>query len=128
MDGRFTEGHLGCAVAAILAVNQYPLQKAQDLLPALQQRGLLSPSRVGAMSLEAVISGLVDAGYDRGKLTWMFAERLQALMGAFDAGRIDPLADALAQRDREAGMRTLIAVKGIGPQVARTAWELLTRL
>jgi hypothetical protein len=114
--------------AALLAVNNFPLEKGQALLPALKAEGLLEPVAVSSMSLEPIISGLVRSGYDRGKLTWMFAERLKTVMGELASGRLDALADALVGQDKAAGVKLLEGVPGIGPHVARTAWTLLSLL
>lgn len=128
MDNRLTEKHVGCVVAALLSANAYPLSKAQGLLPALQRERLLSPPDVGTMSLEAVITGLVNAGYDRGNLTWRFAERLKALMSALAGGKLDALVGALGSRNQQTGVKILDDVPGIGPHVATTAWTLLLLL
>ena len=125
---RVTEKQLECIAAAVLAVNAYPLERAQRLLPALRALGLLAPEQARAMSLERVIAGLEQAGYARGKLTWMVAERLQGVMEACATGRLDGLVDALERDDRAEGERLLDDVRGIGPHVASSAWALMRLL
>jgi hypothetical protein len=53
-----------CLLMAILAVNSFSLEKAWKLLPGMRE--------------------LTSAGYDRKRLTWLFAERVKALMAAVD--------------------------------------------
>lgn len=125
---RVRKAHLECIVASLLAVNAFRLEKAQALLPALDRNGLLSPAGVQQMRLAEVIARLVDSGYDRGKLTWLFAERLKDLMDAILAGRLDGLAEALLRGDDARGTQLLDDVRGIGAHVASTAWVLMKML
>jgi len=69
-----------CLLIAILTVNNYSLEKAWNLLPRMRELSLTDPARVVAMDMPAAIEVLTSAGYDRKNLTWMFAERVKALM------------------------------------------------
>ncbi len=110
---------------AILAVNNYRIEKAWDLLPKLRELRLLDPSTVVNEDLGALTMLLAKAGYDRGVLTSMLAGRLQNLMRAAEAGELDGLAAATARGDKRAAVELLCKVKGVGPQVAESAWLLL---
>jgi hypothetical protein len=68
---------------------------------------------------------LAQAGYDRGRLTAMFAERLRHLMAAIESGELDGLDGAATRKDPRAMRDILCRVRGIGPQVAQNAWALL---
>lgn len=111
---------------AVLSVNNYPLEKAWSLLPALRKSSLLDPSRVVSDDLGDLTVRLARAGYNRGLLTAMLAERLQWLMAAAKAGTLDRLDELVAADKREEAVSMLCSVKGVGPAVARNAW-LLTR-
>jgi len=113
-------------VASVLAVNQYPLEKVWDQLPALREAGLTDPARVAAADIGDIVVRLAEAGHYRGGLAGMMAERLQSAMRAVAEGRLDELPSAVARKDREAAIALLCTVKGIGPRVAGTAWQLLT--
>ena len=115
-----------CLLMAILAVNNYSLEKAWKLLPRMRELGLTDPARVVAMDMPAAIEALTAAGYDRKNLTWMFAERVKALMAAVHDGRLDDLARAVAARDERAAAELLGEVRGVGPRVVDNAWALLT--
>lgn len=118
---------LDMIVAAMLAANSYPLLRAQEVVPKLRNARLLNPEHVCALEPGPLTVQLASAGYDRGMLTSMFAQRLQALLGAARDGKLDGLPDAIAKRDEATGIKLLTAVKGcgVGPVVARTAWALL---
>jgi len=115
-----------CLLMAILAVNSFSLEKAWKLLPRMRELGLTDPARVVAMDLPAAIDALTVAGYDRKKLTWMFAERVKALMVAIHDGKLDGLESAVAARDEGAAAELLGQVRGVGPRVLESAWALLT--
>jgi hypothetical protein len=117
-----------CIVVSVLAVNQYPLVKAQSLLPNLEREGITSVERLRSMSLAEVIEALVTAGYDRKRLTWMFGERLKLLADSVAMGALDQLSEALHRRDESKGRDLLEQLPGIGPHVAQTAWTLMRLL
>lgn len=115
-----------CLLIAILAVNKFSLEKAWKLLPRMRELGLTDPARVATMDMPAAIEALTAAGYDRKNLTWMFAERVKALMAAVHDGRLDDLARAVTARDERAAAELLGEVRGVGPRVVENAWALLT--
>ena len=110
-------------VVALLAVNNYPLDKAWKLLPALREAGLTKPESVPSDAGEATVK-LAAAGYDRGLLTSMFAERIQGLMQAAQSGDLDGLEGLVREGKKAEAAAVLCKVKGIGPRVAETAWML----
>ena len=112
-------------VTAILAVNRYTIERAWDLLPKLREAGLTDPTSVAEEDIGKLTVRLASAGYDRGMLTSMLAERVQNLMRAVVAGKVDGLVGAAARHDKQAAVEILCQVKGIGPQVAESAWLLL---
>jgi hypothetical protein len=112
-------------LAALLAVNRYPLEKAWKLLPHLREEGLTSPVSVAAEDLGQLTVRLARAGYDRGLVTGILAQRVQHLMVAITAGRLDELPAAVQRNDAKATQRMLCEISGIGPQVAHSAWLLL---
>jgi hypothetical protein len=112
-------------VIAMLAVNNYTLEKTYAHVEALQELGLLSPDNLAAWEPAEVAQRLGKAGYDRGQvLNGMLAERLCAL-GAFVVGRDGrQCASLLRQGQREAAARLLSTVKGVGPVVLRSYFDL----
>jgi endonuclease III-like uncharacterized protein len=122
---KFPDDLVDSLVTALLAVNNYSLEKVWKLLPRLQEEGLTKPGPVASEDLSRLTIRLAAAGYDRGRLTAMFAERLQSLMAAIGSGQLDDLSSAATRKDRQALQRTLCKVRGIGPQVAQNAWILL---
>lgn len=114
-----------CLLMALLAVNNYPLEKAWSLLPRMRDLGLTDPARVAAMDMPTAIEALTRGGYDRKNLTWMFAERVMALMVAIHGGELAGLDEAIAAKDKARATELLDRVRGVGPTVIQNAWALL---
>jgi hypothetical protein len=112
-------------VVAVLAVNQYPIEKVRAQLPRLRAARLTDPSWVAAEGEGVVTATLNASGHERGMLTGMMAERLQCLMRAIHAGVLDGLTALVDSGDEASAVRLLCTVKGIGPRVAETAIMLL---
>ena len=112
-------------VVALLAVNRYSLEMAYNILPNLQDEGLLAPKHVVSMSIEDIISKLYKSGYRRGGLMELMAIRYLELNKAIDSGKLDSLIDYIADRKIDKASACLQKVKGIGPSVANTIIEIL---
>ena len=111
-------------VVAVLAVNNYSFEKAWTLLPNLREAGLTTAATFPAELGPATVK-LASAGYDRGLLTEMFAKRLHGLMQMAVSGALDELDGHVEAGRKDDVLALLVSVPGIGPKVARTAWELL---
>jgi len=122
---KLAKDDLEAIVTAVLAVNRYSLEKAYDLLPALRKAGLTQPDKVAAMEIETLITGLFQAGYQRGGLMEMMAGRFMSLMQAVNAGKVDPLGGLIKRGDTDEATELLCTIKGIGPSVAATAIQLI---
>ena len=116
---------LRALVAAILAVNSYPIWRVQELLPSLEKAGLLDPEHVAMLDMGTLTVKLAEAGYDRGMLTCRLAERLADLMRTVERGQLDELERLLTTGDKKKATELLLKVRGIGPTVARSVWALL---
>ena len=112
-------------ITALLAVNNYPITRVWQILPALREAHLCEVEKVVAMDNAEVVRRLRSAGYDRGKVTLILAPRLRALMMKTQAGALDELSAAVENRDFELANSILLPVPGIGPRVVETAWLLL---
>lgn len=122
---KLAKDDLEAIVTAVLAVNRYSLEKAYELLPALRKAGLTQPDKVAAMDIATLITGLFQAGYQRGGLMEMMAGRYLSLMQAINAGKIDPLGNLIKRGDTDGAVELLCTVKGIGPSVATTVIQLI---
>ena len=111
-------------VAALLAVNFYPVDRAYGLMPAFYERGLLDPAAVAAMPQAALIEAMNAAGYKRGGFVPILSFRLYKLMDALGSGALASLGAFAASGDKAGFIETLSAVEGFGPRTAETAWEL----
>jgi len=109
----------------MLAANNFSLLRAQEVVPKLRGARLLDADHVCGLELGPLTVQLANAGYDRGMLTSMFAERLQALVRAIRDGMLDGIDAAISSRDEATGTKLLTAIKDVGPVVARSAWRML---
>lgn len=116
---------LEAIVAAVLAVNNYGLEKAYGLLPALRKAGLTRPAKVVDEDLGRLTVRLAQAGYNRGLLTGMMADRLAGLMKAMLDGKLARFDPLVSTGKREEAIALLCEIHGIGPQVAANAWALV---
>ena len=114
---------LESVVVALLAVNNYPLEKAWKLLPALREAGLTSPAKVPDDLGDCTVK-LASAGYDRGLLTAMLAERIQNVMASARRGDLAKLEGLVKGGKKDEAVTLLCTVRGIGPKVAATTWML----
>lgn len=112
-------------LVALLAVQQYSLDRAWSLLPKLEKAGLTDPKKVVKANLGALVVKLTESGYERGLLNGLMAPRVQNLMMAVVAGELDAFDELRGTGDRQAAIELLCRVKGIGPKVANNAWLLL---
>lgn len=117
--------HVEALVAAVLAVNNYRVERIWTQMPGLRAGRLTDPEWVAKADLGEVVANLTASGHDRGMLAGMMAERLQTLMQAIVAGSLDGLPAALTREDRDGAVKILCSVKGIGPKVADTALMLM---
>ena len=115
----------GLAVA-VLAVGGWPPARLVDALAPLRDAGVMAPTEVAGMDLGVLTVKLAKNGYDRGLLTSMYAERLQAVFREIAAGHLEDLPALVASGDEEEFARRLRAIHGIGPKVAKNAWLRLT--
>lgn len=119
-----THAETGNLVAALLAVNFFPLDRAHAMMPAFESRGLLDPQHVAALSQADLIRMMAEAGYDRGGYLPILSFRLFTLMEAISSGSLDVLRAHAHRGDRPAFISALSTVKGFGPVTAGAAWEL----
>lgn len=121
-----TDPQIADLVAALLTVNSYPLERADALMPAFRERGLLDPARLRTIPQDELVTAIRDAGYQRGGYVPIIAFRLGYLMEAIAEGNLDPLVGAAQRGDKEAFIGTLSALHGFGPKTAEAAWMLWT--
>jgi len=121
---RLCDQSLEAIIAAVLSVNNFGLEKAYGLLPALREAGLTRPDEVVSQDPGDLTVKLARAGYDRGLLTGMMADRLLLLMKAVESGALNQFDDLVASDDREKAIALLCEVHGVGPTVAANALVL----
>jgi hypothetical protein len=112
-------------VVSVLSVNSYPIAKAWGLLPRLRESRLTEPQFVVGLDLGRLTVLLATAGYGRGMLIGLFAERIKDLMTAISSGALDQLPAAIVSREKGRAAEILCAVRGVGKKVAENALMLL---
>ena len=118
--------HLDCIVAAVLAVNNYGIERSFALLPAMRSVGLLESRVVVKMDVGSVIQLMNKAGFNRGLLMEMMAGRLMNLMKASQNRELDLLNEYVKSKNKSAATDLLCKISGIGPKVASDAWMLIS--
>jgi hypothetical protein len=105
-------------VVALLAVGGFSLERVWQLLPSLEEEGLLDSKTVEQLDEAEVVRRLGRSGYDRGPtVTPFMAERLMAFHAAVRTGLFAQACRLLREGRRHEAETTLRSVKGIGPTV-----------
>src|SRR5262245_22347282 len=86
-------------VIALLAVNQWSLEKAFAIRGTLAQQGLLDLDSLAIRDENTIAQQLDAAGHNRGDLNRLMARRLRALAGAFPHEKRNRLAELIQGRE-----------------------------
>lgn len=112
-------------VVALLAVNQYSLEKTFALLDSLRAGKITDPEKLGQWTEAEMFLSLKSSGCDRGPfMTALFAERLCALGGLIRAMGVSECETVLTGHDRAKIEALLLPVNGIGPKVLKNFFVL----
>jgi hypothetical protein len=114
-------------VVAVLAVYQFPVDRVLLLRERLHSAGLLDIHAIVNAGEARVTRELNSAGYSRGLLTGLYAERLVRLARTILAGDETAIAKVLFGADANEIERTLRSLPGIGAKVVRNFFELRER-
>lgn len=109
--------HWGNLVVAMLSLNQYPLEKTLNIYDRLESNGLFDPHKIKEWSYDKLYNRLIDSGYDRGRMTDYFAERLWSLGLLVDDFTANDNILA-AGSDIEVAL-LLTKIRGVGPVVLK---------
>ena len=105
-------------VIAILAVNQYSLEKTYPLVASLDKTGLFDPTVLRNLDCAQIEDCLRKGGCDRGSfMTALFSRRLAALGDFIRRQGLAARDQALVSGDPGTIEAFLIGVYGIGPKV-----------
>jgi len=108
----------------MLAVGGFRLEQVLELHPSLKEAGLFDPSNLSRWDEARVTRELNAAGYSRGLLTGMYAERLVATMRSIAVQEIDQTEKTLGFGSSEEVAKLLLPQYGIGPKVLETFLHL----
>jgi endonuclease III-like uncharacterized protein len=110
---------------ALMAVNQWTLDRAFSVVSRLKSEGLLDLPALAGMTLEDVNERLRHAGYDRGDFMAMqMVERILYLGRALESGGIEKV-ETLGVSGRFNELReVLLTLKGVGPTVVNSFFAL----
>jgi len=113
-----------CIMIAMLSVNSYPVEKTRNLLPKFRNVKLTDSKFVASSNIATLTVLLSSSGYDRGMLTWRFAERILGLMISLDSGALDSLPVLISSGKVDTALELLCSIRGIGRSVAMKVVEL----
>lgn len=114
-------------VLAALAVYQFPLERVLPLRDKLRLVGLLDLHSIAKAGEATVTRELNAAGYSRGLLTGLYAERLVKLARTVLATDEAGIAASLAGAPAHEIENRLLLLPGVGPKVIQNVLELRNR-
>ena len=106
-------------ILSMLAVSSYPLDRALAVQDRLRSEGIFVPQNLAHWSVGETVDRLRAGGYDRGKLTPMYADRLVSLGKLVSAQEPCELARILQSGSDRDVHDALLPIYGIGPVVIR---------
>jgi hypothetical protein len=112
-------------MAAILAVNNWPLEKTIAATQKFDDVGLGSPSSVSALDLETVANRLTVAGFNRGDyMNRKMAGRVLGTARTLVAGGLDTIRAHEGAGETSQLREFLLSLDGVGPDVVRIFFAL----
>jgi hypothetical protein len=103
-------------ILAMLAVSHYTIDRVVELRNRLGEVGLLEPRNLSLWGVDRVANTLRLAGYDRGRLTTMYADRLVSLGKLFE--REGSACEMTLRAGTDDEVRSLLLPwHGVGPTV-----------
>jgi hypothetical protein len=110
---------------ALLAVNNWSLERVFELRGQLRDAGLLDFDTVCALSEEEVATRLASAGYARGDyMNRLMAIRVLSMASVLSSDELARLSKGVQDGRMDAMNATLDRIKGVGPSVRRAFWAL----
>ncbi len=106
-------------IMALLAVNNCSLERVYGCHEKFEQQGIFDPEEVVKWNTETAAQRLATAGFDRGSLNPILAERLFAVSQFLRAGGLTAFLHACGNRDIQEVGSTLRGIRGVGPFVLR---------
>lgn len=105
-------------ILSILSVNNFSIEKAFNLAPALRKQGLLDPRKLVGYDRNTLFKRLNAGGYARGDyVTGLLTDRLTALGEYIRQQGVEPCTSAISGTSAREIEKFLLPVKGIGPRV-----------
>lgn len=105
-------------IAALLAVNNWPIEKAWEIVPDLERQGLLDFASVASMGHRDVFDRLRAAGYTKSDyVVGLVGDRLLGLAGILSRGGLSKIEQLVRNRQDDELEKFLLDIKGIGPVV-----------
>lgn len=115
------------AVLAMLAVYQYPIDRIETKRDAMRRANLFDPEKLASSSITGLTEELKTAGYDRGGLTWQYADRLISLGKHVSQCDSEELQRLLRAGGVEEIRQALLPIYGVGPKVIENFLEMRRR-
>ena len=105
-------------VVAVLAVNNYSLEKAFSLVSAIRAEGLADLTKLSKWEVPEIAPRLSRAGYDRGVfLNTLIAQRLSSLGAYASELGFAVFEKKIRSSETDEVQTCLLPVKGVGPKV-----------
>jgi len=110
---------------ALLAVNNWSLERVFDVRGPLRDVGLMDFETVRALSEDEVADRLAAGGYARGEyMNRLMAVRILSMATVLSTAELARLSEHFREGRQDAIDATLNSIKGVGPSVRRSFWAL----
>ena len=114
-------------VFAMLAVGGFSTEKLLALREPFEKAGLFNPRNLAVWDMARLTRNLNAAGYSRGMLTGMYAERLARTICSIAGEQLSKSEEVLRSGVKEQVEKLLLAQYGIGPKVLYNFFALRDR-
>jgi hypothetical protein len=112
-------------LVALLAVNNWSLERVYDMRGRLRDVGLLDCATVSTLPEDEVAGRLAAAGYARGEyMNKLMAVRVLSMASVLSSDEVVRLSKALQDGRQDSMDAALDRIKGVGPSVRRAFWAL----
>jgi SNF2 family DNA or RNA helicase len=101
----------------VLEYIKYPMDKTFGIFDKLEANGLFDPRNMAKWSYDELFDRLIASGYDRGKLTDIFGERIWSLSRLVDDYTANE--KILTEGTEQEIVNLLSKIKGLGPVVLK---------
>jgi endonuclease III-like uncharacterized protein len=104
-------------IISILSVNNVSIDKTYSHIESMRKEGIFDPLKLSKLSIEDIGNNLKKAGYDRGGVNYIIAERLLDLGKKILSEGQDNFEKNLSDKNKSSLKDFLLSLRGVGNKV-----------